>query len=353
VNPLKAKILELIREQGPIPVAEYMRIALSDPEHGYYMRRDPFGVTGDFVTAPEVSQMFGETFGLFFVQAWEDRGRPARFHLVELGPGRGTLMADMLRAGKIRPAFLSGAQVTLIETSPHLREMQKTVLAGADVRWADSIDGLEPAPLFLIANEFFDALPARQYVKSKAGWQERTIAAKDDSLMYALSQDCEPEDFAPPHLRDADEGAILERSADSVAVIRTIADRIAGCGGVALIVDYGHAKTQFGDTFQAVKQHAYADPLAEPGEADLTFHVDFEALARGAQERGAHVSGPVTQGAFLEALGIGLRAERLKCAGAEGIDAALERLVAPAQMGTLFKVMAISDGRSALPGFAC
>ncbi len=357
MTPLKAKILRLIESTGPIGVAEYMRIALYDPEHGYYMRKDPIGAAGDFVTAPEISQMFGEMMGLFFVQAWEDRGRPARFHLAEIGPGRGTLMADMLRAAKLRPEFLAAAVVSLIEESPALRAIQEKTLSGARVRWVSGFEELSGASLFLVANEFLDALPAHQFVKSNRGWRTRMVAKKGGELVFALSEECEPDSFAPPRLRDAPEGSIWEMGTEAIAAMRTIAGKIADHGGVALVIDYGYSGPALGDTFQAVKAHSFADPLAEPGEADLTFHVDFTALAEAAREAGAYVYGPQTQGAFLSELGIGLRAERLRRANPERaneIDAALHRLARKDQMGALFKAMAICNpSLPALPGLPC
>lgn len=357
MNPLKAKILRLVESVGPIGVAEYMRIALMDPEHGYYMRKDPLGASGDFVTAPEISQMFGEMMGLFFVQAWEDRGRPKPFYFAEIGPGRGTLMTDMLRAAKLRPEFLAAAEVSLIEESPALRAIQEKTLSGARVRWVSGFEELGGAPLFLAANEFLDALPAHQFVKSSRGWHARMVAKRGDGLVFALPEACEPDSFAPPPLRGAPEGSIWESGTEAIAAMRTIAGKIADHGGVALVIDYGYSGPAFGDTFQAVKAHRYADPLAEPGEADLTFHVDFAALAEAARESGAYVYGPVTQGAFLSELGIGLRAERLKRANPERaneIDAALHRLSGKDQMGALFKVMAICNpSLPTLPGLPC
>jgi NADH dehydrogenase [ubiquinone] 1 alpha subcomplex assembly factor 7 len=357
VSPLKAKILHRIESEGPIGVAEYMRIALTDPEHGYYMRKDPLGAGGDFTTAPEISQMFGEILGLFFVQAWEDRGSPPRFHFVELGPGRGTLMADMLRTAKVRPNFLAAAEVTLIEASPALRAIQEQALKGTRARWAQGLDHLDGAPLFLVANEFLDALPARQMVRFKGGWHERMIAAESGELRFALSDEAVPPEAIPARFRDAPESSIFELGAEAIACVRQVANRIARWGGVALFIDYGHAQPAPGDTFQAVKAHRYADPLAEPGEADLTFHVDFAGLAREALKAGARPSGPIAQGEFLRNLGIEARAERLKRSSpqsAADIDAALARLTDPAQMGELFKVLAISDTHSpALPGFSC
>jgi NADH dehydrogenase [ubiquinone] 1 alpha subcomplex assembly factor 7 len=357
VTPLKAKILQHIRERGPISVADYMRMALLDEDHGYYMRGDPFGAAGDFITAPEMSQIFGELIGLFFVQAWDDRRRPKPFHLVEFGPGRGTLMADILRAAKIRPGFGEAAQIVLVEASPTLRAVQRQTLNGARVRWAHGLDDLGEGPCFVIANEFFDALPVQQWVKSDHGWRERTIAARGDALVFARSETSGPPACVESRFGDAAAGSILETGGHAIAAIRAISDRVVRSGGVALMVDYGYAGPSLGDTFQAVKRHAYADPLAEPGEADLTFHVDFAALASAAQGEGARVFGPITQAEFLSAVGIHLRAEKLKRAApaqANDIDAAVERLTAPKQMGTLFKVMALAaPGSPQLPGFPC
>ena len=364
----KEKILRLIRAQGPISVAQYFQMALGDPEYGYYVRANPIG--RDFITAPEVSQIFGELIGLLFVQAWEDRGRPSRFHLVELGPGRGTLMADMLRAAKVRPAFLEAADINLVETSPALRAVQAQTLAGLRVEWRNHLsEAPRDAPLFLVANEFFDALPARQFVRTERGWHERMVTADGDALMFALAPAPTPSALFPPPFtgkanrgavegaRDVPIGAVFETSAASQAIAKDIAQRISTRGGVALIVDYGHFETGFGDTLQAVKDNNYADPLAEPGEADLTFHVDFAALAKAAVEAGAHVCRALTQAALLEALGISARASRLRQAApqhASGVDAAVERLTDSAQMGTLFKALAICEaGSPGVPGFSC
>ena len=356
MSALKEKIRRLIRAQGPISVAQSMQMALGDPKHGYYMRRDPLG--RDFITAPEVSQIFGELIGLFFVQAWEDRGRPKRFHLVELGPGRGTLMADMLRAAKIRPAFVEAAEITLVEMSPVLRSVQAKTLEGARVQWRNHLREVpSDAPLFLVANEFFDALPARQFVRGERGWHERMVTAEDEALVLALAPAAMSPEIIPAALRDAPAGSIYEISPASQAIVTEITQRILQQDGLALIIDYGHSKSGVSDTFQAVKDNRYADPLAEPGEADLTFHVDFAALAAVATEGGAQVCAVQTQGAFLGALGIQARAARLKQAApdqAKAIDAAVERLTDPAHMGSLFKTIAICESRNpGVPGFAC
>ena len=352
---LKEKILRLIRAQGPISVAQYMQIALTDPKHGYYMRRDPLG--RDFITAPEVSQLFGEMIGLLFLQIWEDRGRPRKFQLVELGPGRGTLMADLLRVAKIRPAFLEAASISLIEASPVLREVQATTLQGSPVTWRAGVpDVPDEGAFFLVANEFFDALPVHQFVRGRRGWHERMIGADGEALVFAAAPDPVPHAFIPDLSREAPEGSIYEVSPASQAIVQNIARRV-GENGAALIIDYGHAKPGLGDTLQAVKANAFVDVLAEPGEADLTCHVDFAALVRAATGAQGYVFGPEPQGAFLEALGIKLRAERLKKNNrdqASEIDAAVDRLTNPRQMGMLFQVLAICEDRSpGVPGFSC
>jgi len=356
VNALKRKILELIEAQGPLTVAQYMAIALGDPEHGYYMRRDPLG--RDFITAPEVSQIFGELIGLFFVQAWEDRGRPKRFRLVELGPGRGTLMADMMRAAaKLRPEFAHGARITLVETSPALRAKQADALAALPVEWMSRFDEVpEDGPLFLVANEFFDALPIHQFVKSERGWHERMVTSAGDELRFALTPDTVPPSVIPDSVRSAPRGSTIEVNPGAVEIVRRVASRIADTGGVALIIDYGHVTTAVGDTLQAVKDNAFTDPLAEPGEADLTAHVDFQAIATATADAQAYAPIISMQSNLLEALGIHARANRLKRDNPERtseIDLAVQRLIDPQQMGTLFKTMAIYEGRDQMtpPGF--
>jgi NADH dehydrogenase [ubiquinone] 1 alpha subcomplex assembly factor 7 len=361
VTPLKEKILRFIREQGPITLAHYMQMALLDRDHGYYVKRDPLG--RDFITAPEISQMFGELIGLLFAQAWEDRGRPQHFHLVELGPGRGTLMADMLRAAaKVRPDFVSAARVVLIEASPVLRGVQATALAKWDVRWTGTLAEVpSDAALFLVANEFFDALPVRQFVKTfddrrEVGWHERMVSAQDDKLVFVLAPEPVPPALSLKAMPAAQLGAVFEIQPAAEAIVSDIAQRIAARGGLGLIIDYGHV-AGLGDTFQAIKSHEFADPLAEPGEADLTAHVDFGALADAARQERAQVWGPVTQGDMLETLGIRLRGERLKRAAPENsaeIDAAIDRLTGKEQMGTLFKALALAAPNTPPPpGFSC
>jgi SAM-dependent MidA family methyltransferase len=345
VNALGQKIVWLIAANGPISVADYMTMALQDPESGYYTTRDPFGAGGDFITAPEVSQMFGELIGLWMVQAWRDQGSPAPCRLVELGPGRGTLMADALRAARLDPQFLAGIEVVLIESSPVLREVQKSTLAkcGKPVRWLDRFDeSLSDKPLFLIANEFFDALPIRQFTMTERDWCERLVGLdKNGALAFGLSPQPTPlaisSDRGSPGI-----GAVYEVSPASEALVEQLAHIIAAKGGAGLIVDYGYGTgAGFGDTLQAVSQHQYASILDAPGEADVTAHVDFAALARAAERGGACAYGPVDQGEFLCSLGIVARAEVLTRSHVQSVETELNRLTSPDQMGTLFKALAI------------
>jgi NADH dehydrogenase [ubiquinone] 1 alpha subcomplex assembly factor 7 len=295
--------------------------------------------------------------GLFFLQAWEDRCRPQPLRLIELGPGRGTLMADMLRVARIRPEFLDAAMIDLIEISPVLREIQKRTLAGYPVKWHAGLRQVPAdAPNFIVANEFFDALPVRQFIRAGDHWHERKVTLQEG--LFCFVTDCEPAPDAviPPHLRHAPEAAVFEHCGPAKLLAQEIASRVMRGGGVALIIDYGHLRSGFADTFQAVKSHEFADPLAAPGEADLTCHVDFAALADAARSRGAIIYGPVTQAEFLTALGIRERAAILKRNAmdhAGTIDSGVERLIGDSQMGSLFKVMGISSPATPpLPGFA-
>jgi SAM-dependent MidA family methyltransferase len=342
-TPLARKIGRLIEANGPMPVADYMALCLSDPEYGYYMKRDPFGASGDFTTAPEVSQMFGEIVGAWLIHAWELAGAPALIRLVELGPGRGTLMADVLRVAERVPAFRQAASIHLVETSPALNARQQQALSpfGVDANCHSAFDTVPEGSLLLIANEFFDTLPVRQYVRAEGAWQERAVGVDiDGRLCFGIGAG------RLADIPEAPDGSILEIRPGGEALMAEIAARIVRFGGAALIMDYGHAQSSFGDTLQAVRQHGYADPLAALGEADLTAHVDFAALGRAAESEGAAVHGPMMQGEFLLALGLKQRAARL-AAGAgeqarEMVATAVERLSGPSEMGRLFKVLAIT-----------
>ena len=345
-------LVRRIAASGPMTVADFMAECLLHPDHGYYTTREPFGRSGDFTTAPEISQMFGELVGLCLAQAWLDQGAPRPFTLAELGPGRGTLMADALRATRGVPGLHAGLRLHLVEASPALRERQRTALQGYDVTWCETVSGMpDDAPLFLIANEFFDALPIRQFVRDGDAWREPVIALRDGALTFGLSDRMARPDLAW-RLADTAQGDLVELCPSAGPIMAQIAERIAGHGGAALIVDYGDWRSR-GDTLQALRGHAFDAPLAHPGEADLTAHVDFEALARAAQ--GVAHSGMTPQGVWLERLGITQRAQAL----ARGLsDAALEshvsahrRLTHPQEMGTLFKAIALYPrGRASPPG---
>lgn len=345
---------------GPMTVAEFMAEALSHPNFGYYATRDPFGLAGDFTTAPEISQMFGELIGLWCAQVWGQMGAADPVRLVELGPGRGTLMADALRAAAVMPAFLSALRVHLVETSPVLAAAQARALseAGPPVVWHQALEAVPAGPLLLIANEFFDALPVRQMQRAESLWHERLIDWDAQSGRFRLVLSQRPViDDSLPDPAGMDVGTVIERRPTGEALAAALAARLVRDGGAALVIDYGHDVSGPGETLQAVRGHSYADPLADPGEADLTAHVDFARLADAARSSGAAVYGPAPQGAFLSALGIAMRAERLTAGAtptqAEDIRAALHRLTAPDQMGTLFKVMAITDRHlPPPPGFA-
>jgi len=351
-TPLKRKLQLLIEANGPMTVADYMAHCLGDPVHGYYMTRDPFGAGGDFTTAPEVSQMFGEIVGAWLSEAWRMSGRPSPARLVELGPGRGTLMADILRVTKHAPDFRRAITVHLVETSPALQARQNEALAQPDmaVSWHSHFVDVPDGPLFLVANEFFDALPIRQFVENEGQWRERVIGVGGEGdLVFGYGA-------AMPQIKPTGfDGAFLELrpAADSLAA--SIARRIAERGGAALIVDYGHADSAFGDTLQAVTGHRFADPLAAPGEADLTAHVDFAALSQSARAAGAAIHGPMTQRDFLLSLGLLERACRLG-ANADNeaqamLNAAIDRLTGSDQMGALFKVLALTQDGVQPPPF--
>lgn len=358
-SPLAEHLRQRIAAEGPLSLASYMETVLLHPRFGYYATRDPLGRAGDFITAPEISQMFGELVGAWLAQVWQEMGAPAMIRLVELGPGRGTLMADILRAARLRPGFLSALRVHLIEASPVLRGRQEEALrphaTSVPIAWHDHLDQVPEGPLLALANEFFDALPVRQYQKSTEGWHERLVGANEEGqFIFVLS----PPQPAPPGAVAtlAAVGDVVEVSTAAIGLADALARRIVRDGGTALAIDYGPAESAPGDSFQAVRGHRFADPFADPGTADLTAHVDFAALARAAREAGAHVFGPVTQGEFLKRLGIDLRAHRLTRDGgpmrAAAVEAARARLVGAAGMGTLFKALAWrSPGLPAPPGF--
>ncbi len=351
MNALKTHLIETIHRQGPMSVARYMTLALGHPEHGYYMKQDPLGHAGDFITAPEVSQMFGELIGLWVADLWQRAGGPAPFHLIELGPGRGTLMADALRAIAVMPGLADLLHVHLVEMSPVLKAKQQAALSGQEARWHTTLgQALAEAegPTIIVANEFLDALPIHQLVRTSTDWRERMVGldATGKQLVPTLADAPSPlEALIPDDLRESPEGSVVELCAGALDLIGDLGAHLTAWGGAALFIDYGHVRSGAGETLQAVAGHEYADPFDAPGDADLTAHVDFARIARAAAEAGLGVHGPVTQGAFLKALGIKARAGRLSAAAPERgkeIQSALKRLVGADEMGTLFKVAAVT-----------
>lgn len=326
----------LIANYGPISLQQYM----GESNARYYAGKDPLGGAGDFITAPEISQMFGELIGLWLTDIWMRAGAPARVHYVELGPGRGTLARDALRV--MRQQGLS-PQVHLVEGSAALRAEQAKLVP--DAQWHDDMASLPgDAPILLVGNEFLDALPVRQMVKTPEGWRERMVGLEGHRLVPVAGD--RPMDAAvPEHLIDAPDQTLIETCPGAAAVVDEIAGRLSRQGGAALLIDYGYAEPQTGSTLQAIRAHRKVDPFAMPGEADLTCLVDFATAAQVAVAGGAKHLGTVTQGAFLRALGIEMRAAQLSGVAPQqssAINSARDRLIDEGQMGTLFKVMGLA-----------
>lgn len=350
MDSLADNLRRRIEQGGPITVADYMAEALAH----YYGNHDPFGAGGDFTTAPEVSQMFGELLGLWCVLGWQMLGAPERVVLAEIGPGRGTLMNDLLRAAATAPTFLKSAEVWLVETSPRLAARQRQTLAGRDVRWCESFDQLPDGPLLLVANELFDALPVRQFEKRQGRWHERMVGHDGTGFVFVPGPETSPD--LPAEVLEAEDGAVAEQSDCGRALARAIGSRLNRQPGLALVVDYGHPRSAVGDTVQAVRRHRFHPVLEQPGLADLTAHVDFQSLAEAAVP--ARSWGPVPQGEFLRHLGIETRAAMLARSGGDKVAAdiagQMRRLIDPAEMGTLFKALAIASPHlAAPPGFVC
>ena len=337
---------ERIKSTGQIPVSEFMAEALANPEHGYYMGRDPFGMAGDFTTAPEISQMFGELIGLWCALVWQSMGSPQRLVLAEIGPGRGTLMVDLLRAAKALPPFASALDVHLIETSPALRNRQTQALADSKVTWHERFEDLPDGPLVLVANELFDALPIRQLEKAGGLWHERMVALDEAGGFTFAQGPVVAEPPLAPAVRDAPDGALAEICPAGRELAAAIARRLVNQGGAALIIDYGYGKSAAGDSLQALKGHKHHPVLSAPGQADITAHVDFQALAEAASGL-ARIHGPVSQGRFLARLGLEERVRMLMQNAtpeqAAHLASGARRLIDPAEMGTLFKVLALAN----------
>ncbi len=356
MNPVEKTLRQLIALDGPQSIERMMSLS-----NGYYYAcHDPFGQKGDFITAPEISQMFGEMIGIWLISVWQAAQCPRSVQLVELGPGRGTLLHDALRTiHRLAPDLSQSVQVHLVETSPLLQNMQSQKLGGftCPIAWHPHIEDVPEGFTFLIANEFFDALPVRHCIRGEKGWHEKRVILDNDTLAFARDPDIAPEILIPQSFHSATAGECAEFSPVTQQIVRTIAQRLAKQGGAALIVDYGHTQSQTGDTLQALKHHQPVPVLAHLGEADLTAHVDFAALALIAGEEGCGVQGAVTQAAFLNQLGIGLRAEQLHARATpeqqKALAAALERLTdtaSPTAMGRLFKVLCIHH--AAMPELA-
>jgi NADH dehydrogenase [ubiquinone] 1 alpha subcomplex assembly factor 7 len=344
MTPLEQIIRDMIAEEGPMPIDRYMALCLGHPRHGYYMTRDPFGRGGDFITAPEISQIFGELIGVWCVNVWHMLGEPRHFALVELGPGRGTLMSDALRVLAKNEACRKAAAVHFIETSPVLRAAQKELVP--DATWHAGVSSLPALQSIVIANEFFDALPIRQFERQGGQIFERCIGIQNGELAIGL---------APSAMRVALKGdGVFEDSAIRDAFAAEIGNHLSTVGGAALVFDYGHERSAMGDTLQAMRRHGFAPVTERPGEADLTSHVDFEALARGFLRGGAQYASLMSQEEFLLAMGLQERTEALSRTlsgdAQQALVAASERLAHPAQMGQLFRVMAVT-GRELSPPY--
>jgi len=360
-SPLQEKLKVCIRAQGPLTIADYMTICLHDPEHGYYRSGNPIGAEGDFVTAPEISQMFGELIGLWCVHVWLSMGSPAPFRLIELGPGRGTLMADALRAAKVVPEFLAASEIHLVESSDTLRSTQQRTLArcGPRLNWHQNLMEIPAGSAIVLANEFVDALPIRQFVSRGDRWFERQVGLDNVEQLCMIEEEVSDQDaeLVPEPIRlSVAEGAVAEVRPEVRDLLAALVDRSLDYPLAALILDYGYGDGSTRHTFQAVRRHRYADPLIDPGEADLTALVDFAGLRSAAADSGLNAWGPIGQGAFLIGLGLNERLQRLLAAANQqqqlDLVSGAERLVAPDQMGELFKVLALaSPGLSTPPPF--
>lgn len=336
MNLLEKIIHQNIVQHGPMDVGQFMALALGHPEHGYYMKQDPFGRSGDFVTAPEVSQMFGEVLGAWAAHSWMQMGAPSEFVLLECGPGRGTLMADMLRAIRRVDGFLKAAQIHLLEISPALKARQANLLNEHAPEWHDTLgDVPNDLPIIIIGNEFLDALPFRQLAYQAGAWHERVIDYQD---VLVFGSRAVPKAVWPNFGKPQDDD-IFEFSPARENFVSAMCERIKESSGAALLIDYGHGKSAFGDTFQAIRGHEYVDPLNDAGNVDLTAHVDFESLVNIANEAGCSVQPIIEQGEFLKMLGVEARAAYLMDKGARNVEKDLHRLTDRDEMGALFKVM--------------
>lgn len=355
-TPLEAIIRDIIASEGPIPADRYFDLVLSHPQHGYYTSRQPFGETGDFITAPEISQIFGELIGVWCVAVFEAMGKPNRFNLVELGPGQGHLTMDVLRAAKVMPEFRRATSLHFVESSRRLRKIQKLAVAadGVPATWHDDVNGIPKGPTIFVGNEFFDAIPIRQYQRQDGHWHERFVALDDnDSMAIKLAPQPLPRALMPAWARDGADGDIFELAPARDAIAEAMAKHVATNSGAILFIDYGHAESGLGDTLQAVRNHRPVSIFESPGKADVTSHVDFQALSGAMRKGGANAWPVMTQSAFLRAMGIEMRAQILSQHADEDqqarIERAVHRLIADNQMGRLFKAIAATSPGLAAP----
>lgn len=345
MSTLLDTLMRRIKISGPITIAEFMSECLMHPKYGYYQREKVFGADGDFTTSPEISQMFGEMIGLWLIDRWQAMGSPPEFNLVECGPGRGTLMADILHAAAKQSDFIKAASVVFVEKSNQLKNEQKKRVPGA--LWIEDISALPGGPTLLVANEFFDALPIHQFQKRDGLWLERKIGLENDKLSWSLSAPSAALSMMSKNQKASENGSIVELCPAAVSTAGTIAAHINEHSGAALIIDYGYDKSATGDTFQAMKDHHYSDPLDNIGTSDLTSHVNFDMVGQAAQQKEVATHGPVGQGSFLMSIGMGERAmglsQNVATEEKEHILSCLMRLTSPDQMGELFRVLALTS----------
>ena len=347
---LERRLRTRIHQDGPISIADYMATALYDPDHGYYMIGNPIGASGDFITAPEISQIFGELIGLWAAETWRTQEIAAPLRLIELGPGHGSLMADIFRTLTRFPGLSTGLSADLVEISPLLKTRQRQNLAGYQVRWHDDLANVPPGPAIILANEFFDALPIRQFERLADGWHEIMVVVDADNRLQLQAIGNNPGDL-PDYANNLPVRSIIETCPQMAPVIDQIAARLHASGGAALVIDYGHAASLTPDqanwrgTLQAMARHGMVPVLARPGHCDLTAHVDFGQMKRLANAAGLQADGPIGQGPFLQSLGGDTRCQQLMAANpadAHDILNRYRRLITPSQMGQLFKVMVLT-----------
>lgn len=352
MTPLGRKLCRLIEANGPISIAEYFSLCLSDPEHGYYQTHEPFGTEGDFTTAPEISQLFGEMIGIFLILAWQAHGRPEAVQLLEIGPGRGTLMADAQRVmQQLAPDMASSAKAHMIETSQRLQQVQRQTLSSCPIatQWHERLEDVPAGFTLLVANELFDALPIRQFVQTPDGFRERVVALDASGALHFQPGLAKIDPQLLPRSHQPAPGTVFEIAPTRQAIMAQIAGRLVSQGGAALIIDYGHLQTAFGDTLQAMAKHQYMDVLAAPGQSDLTSHVDFDALSQYARQQGAVPFPPMPQGRFLLELGLLERAGILGAGKDATVQDSIQRSVArlagsqDSQMGNLFKALCVNS----------